>query len=66
MGIKRAGGFIFKTRAADHPPFPVHIFEGDKEIGRWDIENQRPMDNFELTQRLRKALYQVGYLREKP
>ena len=65
MGVKKAGGFIFKTRAADHTPFHVHIWDGHKWIGRWDIENQRPMDDFEVTQRLRQALADVGYLREK-
>lgn len=66
MGVKKAGGFIFKTYKADHPPYHVHIWEGDKEIGRWDIENQRPMDDFPVTRRLRRALFAAGYLRGKP
>ena len=48
----------------DHPPLHVHIFESDKEVGRWDIENQRPMDDFEMTRRLRNALRELGYLLE--
>jgi len=45
----------------------VHIFDGkNKFVGRWDIENQRPMDEFELTKQLRKALHELGYLRGEP
>ena len=66
MGKKKAGGFIFKERTADHPPYHVHIWHGDIWIGRWDIMNQRPMDEFEVTRRLRRALARAGYLRGKP
>lgn len=67
MGVKKAGGFRFVSRKADHPPFHVHIFDSkDQYVGRWDIENQRPMDAFELTARLRNALVVVGYYEETP
>jgi hypothetical protein len=66
VGIKKAGGYIFKARKADHPPYHVHIYYGKKPIGRWDIENQKPMDDFEMSRDLRKALYAAGYLLEKP
>ena len=67
MDKKKAGGFIFVSYAADHPPDHVHIFDGkNRPIGRWDIEKQRPMDDFEVTRQLRQALSQVGYLREEP
>ena len=39
------------------------FFRDRDEIGRWDIENQRPMD-FELTRDLRKALIAAGYMKE--
>ena len=65
MGRKKVGGFIFVTYKGDHPPLHVHIIEGEREIGRWDIEGQRPMDKFTISGRLRKALIQSGYLLEE-
>ena len=67
MGIVKAGGYLFESYKGDHPPYHVHIFDGKgRRVGRWDIENQRPMDDFELTKQLRKALYEAGYLRGEP
>ncbi|MBF8267441.1 MAG: hypothetical protein HW388_949 [Dehalococcoidia bacterium] len=65
MTRKRAGGFIFISYAGDHPPLHVHILKGGKEIGRWDIEGQRPMDDFEVSGALRSALKRLGYLLEE-
>ncbi len=65
MTRKRKSGYIFETFKGDHPPLHVHIYRGKQEVGRWDIENQRPMDDFELTRRLRDALRALGYLLEK-
>ena len=62
MGIRKAGGFIFRSYIGDHSPLHVHIFKGSEFIGRWDIEHQRPMDDFALTRDLRNALRQTGYL----
>ena len=64
MGIKRAGGYIFKSWMGDHEPLHVHIWRGEAEIGRWDIEHQRPMDDFRVERRLRNALRTLGYLME--
>ncbi|OGO33151.1 MAG: hypothetical protein A2Z29_08485 [Chloroflexi bacterium RBG_16_56_11] len=61
MGRKRLGGFIFVTYKGDHRPYHVHIRKGNREIGRWDIENQVPLDSFELTDKLRRALVKLGY-----
>jgi hypothetical protein len=69
MGIKRAGGYIFITWKGDHPPLHVYIRNGrNRKIGRWDVEHQCPMrgDDFEVTKHLRKALYELGYLRGEP
>jgi len=44
MGTKKIGGFIFRTFIADHHPYHVHIYYEQKELGRFDIENQKPMD----------------------
>ncbi len=65
MTRKRAGGFIFESYVGDHPPLHVHIFKGQQFVGRWDIEHQRPMDDFVIDERLRKALVQTGYLLEE-
>ena len=65
MGRKRAGGYIFVSYKGDHTPLHVHIETGNgREIGRWDIERQRPLDDFKLTKRLRAALRQLGYLHD--
>ena len=59
-------GFIFVTYAGDHPPYHVHILTSSgRNIGRFDIENQCPMDDFEVTKRLRKALIELGYMKEE-
>lgn len=65
MSRKRRGGYVFETYMGDHPPLHVHIFQGHREIGRWDIEHQRPMDAFEMTRALRQALTDLGYRLEE-
>ncbi len=64
MGRKRAGGYVFETYSGDHAPLHVHISRNGRELGRWDIEHQRPMDSFSVGRRLRDALRQLGYLIE--
>ena len=69
MGVRKAGGFVFVTYSGAHPPAHAHIFDGrNREVGRWDIEHQCPMqgDDFIITKRLRKALHEAGYLRGEP
>jgi hypothetical protein len=58
---KKVGGFIFESYKGDHSPLHVHISDDRGVIGRWDIENQRPMDDFTLGRKLRKALVEAGY-----
>lgn len=62
MGRKKRAGYIFQTFKGDHPPYHVHIIRGDREIGRWDIENQKQMDSFEISDVLRNALIDLGYM----
>ena len=65
MGRKKHGGFIFLTYKTDHPPYHVHVWqEGRGEIGRWDIENQKPMGNLQIGNKLKKALQHLGYMLE--
>ena len=59
-------GFTFVTYTGDHPPFHVHILTATgRNIGRFDIEHQCSMDNFEVTRRLKKALIDLGYMKEE-
>jgi hypothetical protein len=65
MGRKRAYGYTLVSWEADHPPLHVHIYDRrDQEVGRWDVEGQRGMDEFDMTKNLRKALRKFGYLKE--
>jgi len=69
MGVRKAGGFVFVIYPGDHPPAHVHIFDArNREVGRWGIEHECPMkgDDFVVTKRLRKALYDAGCLRGEP
>lgn len=69
MSRKRVGGFIFETHVGDHLPLHVHILDArGRPMGKWDIEHQRPLapEAFQVSRRLRKALYRAGYLQEKP
>ena len=64
MSEKKVGGFIFRIYKNDHRPYHVHIIKSNKEIGRFDIENKRSMDErLKITGQLRKALKQAGYLK---
>jgi len=45
----------------------VHILTSTgRNIGRFDIEHQCPMDEFQISRRLKKALIDLGYLIEDP
>jgi len=64
MGIKKIDGFKFVTLISDHAPYHAHIYFNEKELGRFDIEHQKPMDKkLILTKRLRNALKKAGYLK---
>jgi hypothetical protein len=63
IGRKKCAVYTFITYKGGHRPYHVHIRKGRKEIGRWDIENQHPMDEFKVTLKLRKAV-KMGYARE--
>jgi len=40
----------------------VHIRKDGREIGRWDIEHQKKMDEFRLTREIMDGLRVLGYL----
>lgn len=63
MGKKKLAGYIFITFKGDHRPFHVHLIKDKRELGRWDIENQKPMDDFEIGSDLRNALIKLGYVK---
>jgi len=60
VGRKKRGGYVFETYAGDHRPYHVHIYKEDRFIGRFDVENQRPMDG-ELPALVLKYLEELGY-----
>ena len=60
MGRKKRGGYIFETYAGDHPPHHVHIYRGNEFVGRFDIENQVPMDG-DLPSQVLRYLEELGY-----
>ena len=60
VGRKKRGGYIFETYAGDHPPYHVHVYKGDDFVGRFDIENQRPMDE-DFSAQVLKYLEELGY-----
>ncbi len=62
MGRKKLSGFVFITYKGDHRPYHVHIRQGKREIGRWDIENQVPLDGLQITEKLKRALIKLGYI----
>ncbi len=62
MGEKKVRGFVFRWYVGDHGPLHVHVFWRGREVGRWDIEHQRPLDSFPVTGRLLRALSEAGYL----
>ena len=43
MGIKKCRGYTFVSFTGDHRPYHVHVYYNDKELGRFDIENQKSM-----------------------
>ena len=60
-------GVVFVTYAGDHSPYHVHILTSTGlNIGRFDIEHQCPVDDFQITKKLKKALIDLGYLIEEP
>jgi len=64
MGIKKCLGYTFITFVADHRPYHVHIYYKGKELGRFDIENQRSMSGrLEIKGKLKRALMQLRYLK---
>jgi hypothetical protein len=63
MSQKRIDGYIFRIYKVDHPPYHVHILDGNKELGRFDIVNQKPMGLLFLSAKLRNALKKGGYLK---
>jgi hypothetical protein len=66
MGEKRVGGFIFRSYTGDHQPLHVHVCDQNgRELGRWNLEDQTPMDGLVVTRKLARALRTAGYLMEE-
>jgi hypothetical protein len=60
VGRKKRGGYIFETYSGDHRPYHVHLYHGDEFVGRFDIENQLPVDG-DLPRADLKYLEDLGY-----
>jgi hypothetical protein len=62
---KKHGNYELVTYKGDHLPYHVHIRRNGREVGRWDIENQKPMDRFRVTREILDALRASGYYSEE-
>ena len=58
MGKIRRGGIIFITRKGDHLPRHVHVFEREREVLKWDLENHQVMEG-RLTKRIRTLIEEL-------
>jgi hypothetical protein len=65
LGEKRVRGYVFRTYVGDHPPLHVHVFRKGRQLGRWDIEHQRPLDDLVVNRRLLRALREAEYLTDR-
>jgi len=61
MTKRKHGNYEFRTYKGDHLPYHVHIRRNGREVGRWNIETQQPMDDFVLTKEILDALKATGY-----
>ncbi len=58
MPTWKAGGYIIRLYAVDHPPLHVHVFKDGRLVARFDLEGQEFMPGSapRHTGRIRKAL----------
>jgi len=60
MARYKRGGFIFDCWKGDHPPKHFHIFNSKGEfLGRYDIENMKPIGNWIPSNRLIKFIKEI-------
>ncbi|NKB86607.1 MAG: DUF4160 domain-containing protein [Acidobacteria bacterium] len=43
MSKIRAGGYVFVTWVADHPPPHVHVYRDNRLVVKWDLESNTPL-----------------------
>ena len=66
MGESGSEDFIFRSYTGDHQPLHVHVCDQNgRELGRWNLEDQVPMDELVVTRKLTRALKAAGYLMEE-
>ena len=65
MGRKKVGGFVFEWYIGDHRPLHVHVFKDGLQLGRFNLESQRPMKDLKMTRQLQNALILAGFMKEK-
>jgi len=60
MSRYKRGGFIFDYWKSDHPPKRFHVFDSKgKFLGRFDIENMKPIGNWSPLRRVIKFIKQI-------
>ena len=47
MVEKKLAGYRFVSYKGDHG-YHVHVFQGEKLLCRWDIENQKPLEQYRI------------------
>ena len=62
MGRKRIGGFVFEWYVGDHRPYHIHVYKDNVHLGRFDLEEQKPMKGLAMTRDLKRALTLGGFI----
>lgn len=55
----RRSGYVFVRWAGDHSPRHVHVYADGRLIGRWDLENDCPMDAPPLPRRVVDVIHEL-------
>ena len=58
MGKIKRGGYFFVTWQGDHDPRHVHVFEGGREILKWNLEDSVVMKG-KSTAKLEKLIEEL-------
>lgn len=51
----RRGNIIFITHVGDHRPRHVHVYKDYRELGKWDLEENRVMEG-KLNKKIKKLI----------
>ena len=60
MTRKKYYGYFFESWKSDHPPKHIHIFDRNKNfLGRFDIEHDLPIGNWQPSRKLLKIIRDI-------